>query len=332
LYGTNIDQVLADETPTSMVWALADNQGTVRDLIDNNGNVVEHINYDSFGNLTSTPTFDFRYGYTGRERDDETGLEYYRARYYDSSVGRFISEDPIGFDAGDTNIYRYVGNNAVNAIDPDGLYGLVVGGSATGVGHRSITYVDGRGSYHTVNNIERVIRARITDSNISIIRDTTHAIVIYSASKVGTDTDNTRYSVPDINYVGDPSTRDNAGHIIGSQLGGNGRDLNNLFAQREFGYNKHNPSRLGGGRSSWRNFEDRVRTKIDEELIEVDPSDYCIIDPIRRGHRIAFLTVNLYYGQNGSLRPAGLSGFASYLNPFPSSAYALPDLVNVPNP
>jgi RHS repeat-associated protein len=121
LYGTNIDQVLADETPTSMVWALADHQGTVRDLIDNGGNVVEHLSYDSFGNLTSTPTFDFRYGYTGRERDDETGLEYYRARYYDSAVGRFISEDPIGFDAGDTNIYRYVGNNAVNAIDPSGL-------------------------------------------------------------------------------------------------------------------------------------------------------------------------------------------------------------------
>jgi RHS repeat-associated protein len=124
LYGTAVDQVLADETPTSMVWALADRLGTVSDLVDNSGNVVNHITYDSFGRLVSesAPTFDFRYGYTGREQDDETGLEYYRARYYDSAVGRFISEDPIGFEAGDTNIYRYVGNNAVNAIDPSGLY------------------------------------------------------------------------------------------------------------------------------------------------------------------------------------------------------------------
>jgi hypothetical protein len=47
-------------------------------------------------------------------------LDYYRARYYDSSVGRFISVDPMGFGAGDTNLYRYVGNNSTNATDPSG--------------------------------------------------------------------------------------------------------------------------------------------------------------------------------------------------------------------
>jgi RHS repeat-associated protein len=130
LYGTNIDQVLADETPTNMVWALADNQGTVRDLIDDNGNVVRHLNYDSFGQVVSVDAidlqysgFDFRYGYTGREQDAETGLDYYRARYYDSSVGRFISEDPIGFSAGDSNLTRYVGNSPTNFTDPSGNVG-----------------------------------------------------------------------------------------------------------------------------------------------------------------------------------------------------------------
>jgi RHS repeat-associated protein len=122
LYGTGIDRVLADETPTSIVWALADNQGTVKDLIDNVGNAVSHINYDSFGRVVSqTGSVDFRYGYTGREQDAETGLDYYRARYYDVANGRFISEDPIGFAAGDTNLYRYVGNSPVNWIDPSGL-------------------------------------------------------------------------------------------------------------------------------------------------------------------------------------------------------------------
>ncbi|WP_425216263.1 RHS repeat-associated core domain-containing protein [Tumidithrix helvetica] len=54
--------------------------------------------------------------------DSETGLYYYRSRYYDSVVGRFISEDPIGFAGGDANLYRYVGNSATNAIDPYGLF------------------------------------------------------------------------------------------------------------------------------------------------------------------------------------------------------------------
>jgi hypothetical protein len=51
-------------------------------------------------------------------------LDYYRARYYDSSVGRFISVDPMGFGAGDTNLYRYVGNNSTNATDPSGMWSL----------------------------------------------------------------------------------------------------------------------------------------------------------------------------------------------------------------
>jgi RHS repeat-associated protein len=121
LYGTQIDQVLADESPARTLWALGDNQGTIRDLIDNGGGLVEHLTYDSFGKIISTPVTDFRYGYTGREQDSETGLDYYRARYYDTANGRLISEDPIGFNAGDGDLSRYVGNSPVNAIDPSGL-------------------------------------------------------------------------------------------------------------------------------------------------------------------------------------------------------------------
>jgi RHS repeat-associated protein len=122
LYGTQVDQVLADETATSMVWALADREGTVSDLVDNSGVVVNHITYDSFGKVVaqSNASVGFRYGYTGREQDAETGLDYYRARYYDAANGRFISEDPLGFGAGDGNLTRYVGNNPVNFTDPSG--------------------------------------------------------------------------------------------------------------------------------------------------------------------------------------------------------------------
>ncbi|MDD3596767.1 RHS repeat-associated core domain-containing protein [Sulfuricurvum sp.] len=64
-----------------------------------------------------------RYSSTGRETDSDD-LYYYRARYYDPTMGRFITPDPIGFLGGDTNFYRYVGNDPMNYTDPSGLSGL----------------------------------------------------------------------------------------------------------------------------------------------------------------------------------------------------------------
>jgi len=61
------------------------------------------------------------YGYTGRVVDTKD-LYYYRARYYDPTIQRFISEDPIGFASGDYNFYRYVGNDPVKLVDPWGLF------------------------------------------------------------------------------------------------------------------------------------------------------------------------------------------------------------------
>ena len=75
---------------------------------------------DAWGNLesgASEPGFSF----TGREWDPEIGLYYYRARYYDPKVGRFIGEDPIGFGGGN-NFYGYVNANPTNSRDPLGLY------------------------------------------------------------------------------------------------------------------------------------------------------------------------------------------------------------------
>jgi RHS repeat-associated protein len=59
-------------------------------------------------------------GYTGRELDPETGMYYYRARYYDPEIGRFLGEDPLGFEAG-VNFYTYVSNNPINFNDPMGM-------------------------------------------------------------------------------------------------------------------------------------------------------------------------------------------------------------------
>jgi RHS repeat-associated protein len=122
LYGLEADQVLAQDSETGMVWSLADRLGSINVLTNEQGVIVDQRTYDSFGNTLSQldPTVKFRFGYTGRESDSETGLYYYRARYFDANVGRFISTDPIGFEAGDSNLYRYVFNNSTQWTDPSG--------------------------------------------------------------------------------------------------------------------------------------------------------------------------------------------------------------------
>ncbi|MEI6539158.1 MAG: RHS repeat-associated core domain-containing protein, partial [Planctomycetota bacterium] len=128
LHGPQFDQVLASEATSGNVvtWALADHQGTVRDMVryaSGTTTVVNHRKFDAFGNLTaeSDATVKFLFSYTGREWDGDAGLYYYRARWYDAKIGRFISEDPTGFRAGDTNLNRCVSNSTVNFTDPSGL-------------------------------------------------------------------------------------------------------------------------------------------------------------------------------------------------------------------
>jgi RHS repeat-associated protein len=124
LYGMEADQVLAQDSETGMVWSLADRLGSIDLLTNEQGVIVDQRTYDSFGNTLSQldPNVKFRFGYTGRESDPETGLYYYRARYFDANVGRFISTDPIGFEAGDSNLYRYVNNSSTLATDPTGEF------------------------------------------------------------------------------------------------------------------------------------------------------------------------------------------------------------------
>jgi len=97
----------------------ADALGSIVSVTDAAGNTVQNRSYDAFGNSTSGP-IGSGFAFTGREWNPEIGLYYYRARYYDPMIGRFISEDPIKFD-GDINFYSYVGNDPINFTDPSGL-------------------------------------------------------------------------------------------------------------------------------------------------------------------------------------------------------------------
>jgi RHS repeat-associated protein len=108
-----------------------DGLGSVAAISDSAGDTVEQYDYDVYGavlivdsagqvqalSLVGNPYF-----FTGRRLDDETGLYYYRTRYYHPALGRFLQTDPIGYQGG-INLYAYCGNNPIILLDPSGLCG-----------------------------------------------------------------------------------------------------------------------------------------------------------------------------------------------------------------
>ncbi len=117
----NIDEPLAMLRSGATSFYQADGLGSVTSLTNAAGAAVQTYTYDSFGNIVATTgslTNSFRY--TGREFDSETSLYFYRARYYDQTSGRFISEDPLK-SAVKRNRYRYVSNSPTMLTDPSGL-------------------------------------------------------------------------------------------------------------------------------------------------------------------------------------------------------------------
>ena len=139
LYGDVVDQVLADEqyavntgpsvfattagaTSGNTLWTLSDHLGSVRDVVDNNGVIRQHVVFDSFGRRLSETdvngAIDELFGFAGRDWDADTNLQYNRARWYDSDTGRWLSTNPISFAAGDINLYRSIGNRITAFIDP----------------------------------------------------------------------------------------------------------------------------------------------------------------------------------------------------------------------
>lgn len=124
LHGPTVDALFARQDASgSSAWYLTDRLGSVRDIESaSSGQLLDHLDYDAWGNATETaPSYGERHAWTGRERDRDTGLQYHHARTYDPTLGRWTSQDPAGFSAGDANLYRYVGNGPTGATDPSGL-------------------------------------------------------------------------------------------------------------------------------------------------------------------------------------------------------------------
>jgi RHS repeat-associated protein len=126
IYGPSVDE------PVCMIEAAGDYAGTyyyhfdalgsVVALSDAGGDTVAVYEYDVYGRVgASDPNHPNRFLFTGREFDKETGLYYYRARYYNPQIGRFLQTDPVGYGAG-MNWYGYCANNPIGLVDPYGLW------------------------------------------------------------------------------------------------------------------------------------------------------------------------------------------------------------------
>jgi RHS repeat-associated protein len=138
-HGAGIDEPLMWISGGTTYYYHADALGSISMISSASGTVIQTNVYDAFGSIQSGNTLSQPFAFTGREYDSETGLYYYRARYYDPLTGRFISKDPIGLNGGnvnlygyvdtvwkplnETNLYMYTRDNPVNLTDPFGLYG-----------------------------------------------------------------------------------------------------------------------------------------------------------------------------------------------------------------
>ena len=152
IYEPGIDRPLAEVSSTgTLTFYHQDWLGSVVLLTDASGAKLQSFTYDAWGRPSGFDAsgvslqvsgFASRFLYTAREYDSETGLYHYRARAYSPALGRFLQTDPIDFAAGDTNLFRYVANNSVNDIDPNGT-DIWVGGGL----HENINIGDPKGAY-----------------------------------------------------------------------------------------------------------------------------------------------------------------------------------------
>src|SRR3984893_17537009 len=106
-HGLKIDEPLAMLRSGATSYYHADGLGSLTSLSNSAGALAQTYTYDSFGKQTAASgSLTNPFQYTGREFDSETGIYYYRARYFDPSAGRFLNEDRLRFQGG-ANFYRY---------------------------------------------------------------------------------------------------------------------------------------------------------------------------------------------------------------------------------
>jgi RHS repeat-associated protein len=154
----NVDEPLAMLRSSTTSYYDADGLGSITSLSSSAGSLAQTYGYDSFGKQTSSSgSLTNPFQYTARESDPETGLYYYRARYYDPNAGRFLSEDRVRFRAG-PNFYGYAQNNPLLFRDPSGNQRTTGGQTpdiciqVTWSGSMQVPCVDPGGGMTCINN------------------------------------------------------------------------------------------------------------------------------------------------------------------------------------
>jgi RHS repeat-associated protein len=123
--GPEQDMVIFEARDVNRVY-LGDHLNTIRDVVAHDGtgwNIVNHLTIDSFGRriAETNGNLEVMIGLGGRPYDEVTGLQNHVNRWYSVDTGRWMSEDPIGFEGGDANLSRFVGNDVMVSVDPEGL-------------------------------------------------------------------------------------------------------------------------------------------------------------------------------------------------------------------
>jgi RHS repeat-associated protein len=148
LTGLRVDEYFS-RTDTAPSTFLADALGSTVGLVGSGGTIATSYTYQPFGATTVGGSANGNsFQFTGRENDG-SGVYYYRNRYYSPTFQRFVSQDPLGFAGGDTNLYGYVLNGPTNSFDPLGLDIAVIEGGPilnNPFGHTSIA-ITGEGTY-----------------------------------------------------------------------------------------------------------------------------------------------------------------------------------------
>ncbi len=145
VHGPGVDEPIvayAGAGTTTKTWLYADHLGSIVAAADATGANTALYSYGPYGEPNTAAGQRFRY--TGQQLIGDLGLYYYKARFYSSTLGRFLQTDPIGTQD-DLNLYAYVGNNPINRIDPRGLSSeqasvlrgvLLAGGTAAVLGEQ----------------------------------------------------------------------------------------------------------------------------------------------------------------------------------------------------
>ncbi len=158
-------------------YYLTDHLGTVRAILDENGTVLSTHDYEPFGTELepfSSDLTDNKYKYTGQERDARTGMDYMHARFYGSSIGRFLRPDPINGNPANPqswNLYSYVRNNPVNATDPTGLFAMSSATLAYVMNMMGGTSGGGSGTGSSIPGSSDFIGPTMPDVNVHVYTD-----------------------------------------------------------------------------------------------------------------------------------------------------------------